>query len=161
MKTNILISLLLVASSTAFANDRAEKIIQDTTTNVSVLLNEQTVKCSKADYSRAMLKVLVPALADLTVLNHRNTREGAPCVAAGPCGAVRPGERSMTPSDVLKNGNGTDQISVRVVLKRITNKDQTVCHVSIKEEVFTVIRGIPFFHSQIAEVQNRNPVDCP
>src|SRR4051812_31780390 len=54
-------------------------IVSDRTTTVSTPLNALTVKCSAADYSGPMLKVLVPGLADITVLNHRNSREGAPC----------------------------------------------------------------------------------
>ena len=37
-----------------------------------------------------MLKVRA-GLADLTLLNHRNTREGAPCVA-GRCREFKPGD---------------------------------------------------------------------
>ena len=128
-------------------------VIRDQTTTVSAALNAATVKCSAADYSGPMLKVLVPALADLTVLNHRNTREGAPCVAAGRCGQINP-------QDVLKSGEGVDQIRVRVVLKKETAVEGDVCHVALVETVSTVIRGVPFFHERRQDVADRAAADC-
>lgn len=159
MKLAAFTTTMLLFAGTAFAG--SEVVIRDTTTNVSVSLNAQTVKCSKADYAQPMLKVLIPALADLTVLNHRNTREGAPCVAAGPCRFAPRGQTPHSPDDVLKHGEGVETIAVRVVLKRLTEKDATVCQVTLKEEVFTIIRGIPFYHLQSQSLQERNPADCP
>ena len=128
-------------------------IVSDKTTDVKVDLNSKTVKCSAADYSGPMLKVLVPGLADLTVLNHRNTREGAPCVAAGRCGAVGP-------QDVLKSGEGTETVPVRVVLKKLVSVEGDVCHVTLSETVHTTIRGIAFFHERFQEVADRAAADC-
>jgi hypothetical protein len=128
-------------------------IVRDQTTDVNVDLNAKTVKCSAADYSGPMLKVLVPGLADLTVLNHRNTKEGAPCVAAGRCGAVGP-------QDILKGGDGVEKIPVRVVLKKVVSIEGEVCHVSLVETVTTTIRGLPFFHERFQEVADRAAADC-
>lgn len=128
-------------------------IVSDRTTTVSAPLNAKTVKCSAADYSGPMLKVLIPALADLTVLNHRNTREGAPCVAAGRCGEVNP-------QDILKAGEGVDQIKIRVVLRKETAIEGEVCHVSLIETVATTIRGVAFRHERVQEVAERAAADC-
>lgn len=130
-----------------------QAIVRDQTTEVPVDLNDKTVKCSAADYSGPMLKVLVPGLADLTVLNHRNTREGAPCIAAGRCGAIGP-------KDVLKTGAGVDAVKIRVVLRKETSVEGEVCHVSLVETVSTVIRGIPFHHERVQEVAERSAADC-
>jgi hypothetical protein len=128
-------------------------IVSDKTTDVKVDLNAKTVKCSAADYSGPMLKVLVPGLADLTVLNHRNTKEGAPCVAAGRCGEIGP-------KDVLKSGEGSETIPVRVVLQKIVAVEGDVCHVTLKETVNTTIRGIAFAHERFQEVADRAAADC-
>lgn len=136
-----------------FRPEEGGTVVRDQTTTVSTALNARTVKCSAADYSGPMLKVLVPGLADLTILNHRNTREGAPCVAAGRCGA-------LGPQDVLKAGEGVESIPVRVVLRKLTAVDGEVCHVTLVETVTTTIRGLAFFHERRQEVADRAAADC-
>lgn len=128
-------------------------IVSDRTTTVSVPLGPATVKCSRADYAEPMLKVLIPALADLTVLNHRNTREGAPCVSAGSC-------LQMSPQDILKGGEGVDEVKARVVLRKETAIDGEVCHVTLVETVTTTIRGVVFRHERAHEVAERAAADC-
>ena len=132
----------------------AGRVIADKTTQVSVDLNPATVKCSRADYGQPMLKILVPALAELTLLNHRNTREGAPCVSAGRCGA------ELGPQNILASGAGTVQASVRVVLRKVTALEEGVCRVSLVESVHTSIRGLAFVHERTQEVAERDPADC-
>lgn len=129
------------------------RLVSDKTTTVSVELNAKTVKCSAQDYSMPMLKVLVPALADLTLLNHRNTREGAPCVAAGQCGTFKP-------SDILAAGEGTERIPVRVVLRKLAEVDGEGCRVTLIETVHTSIRGVAFFHERRHDLAERVADDC-
>ncbi len=137
------------------SNEKLENaVVSDRTSTVSVPLNAKTVKCSSADYSAMMLKVLVPDLAGLTVLNHRNTNEGAPCVAAGVCSV------KLGPKTILEAGEGVDQIKVRVVLRKQTSIQGEVCHVSLVETVATTIRGVPFFHERVQEVPQRTAADC-
>ena len=135
------------------ARVQTASVVRDQTTVVPVALNAKTVKCSAADYSMPMLKILVPDLAQLTVLNHRNTREGAPCIAAGQCG-----ERG--PQDILKSGAGVDRIPVRVVLTKVAELDGAVCRVSLVEKVTTVVRGVPFYHERTQSVAERAAADC-
>lgn len=129
-------------------------VVSDRTTDVNVDLNAKTVKCSAADYSMPMLKVLIPGLADLTVLNHRNTREGAPCVAAGRCG------EELGPDSILKSGEGVENVPVRVVLKKVVAVEGQVCHVTLVETVTTTIRGLSFFHERRQGVADRTAADC-
>jgi hypothetical protein len=146
--------LAALQASVKASNDKAAlNIVSDRTTTVDADLNSKTVKCSAADYSGPMLKVLVPGLADLTVLNHRNTREGAPCVAAGRCGAIGP-------QDILKTGEGVERIKIRVVLRKETAIEGEVCHVSLIETVATTIRGVEFHHERVQEVAERAAADC-
>jgi len=128
-------------------------IVSDRTTTVSVPLNAATVKCSRADYAEPLVKVLIPALADLTVLNHRNTREGAPCVSAGSC-------REMSPTDILRGGEGVDQVKIRVVLRKETAIEGEICRVTLIETVATTIRGVTFSHERAQEVAERTAADC-
>lgn len=137
------------------AKTKAElAVVSDRTTTVSTPINDKTVKCSAADYSGPMLKVLVPGLADLTVLNHRNTREGAPCVAAGRCGA------QLGPQSILKSGAGVDDVKIRVILRKETAIEGQVCRVSLIETVATTIRGVEFHHERVQEVAERTAADC-
>lgn len=129
------------------------RLVSDKTSLVSVALNPRTVKCSAADYSMPMLKVLVPGLAELTLLNHRNTREGAPCVAAGECGKFRP-------EDILAAGEGTVSVPVRVILRKLAEVDGEGCRVTLIETVHTKIRGIAFFHERRHELAERVAEDC-
>lgn len=128
-------------------------IVSDRTTTVSVPLNTTTVKCSRADYAEPMVKVLIPALAELTVLNHRNTREGAPCVSAGSC-------LEMSPNDILRGGAGVDQVKIRVVLRKETAIEGEICRVTLIERVTTTIRGVDFTHERAQEVAERTAADC-
>jgi hypothetical protein len=129
--------------------------LSDKTTEVDVPLNEETVKCSARDYSAPFLKVLIPALADITALNHRNAGEGAPCIAAGQC-------RSFTEPQALlsRGGERVERVAVRVTLKKETALDGEVCRVTLVETVNAVIRGTPFFHERRHELAERVPSDC-
>ena len=131
-----------------------ESVVRDETTDVDVELNAATVKCSVSGYSAAMLKILVPALADLTVLDHRNISEGAPCIAAGRC------DGNLGPQNILQSGDGTDVIPVRVVLKKTAQLEGAVCRVFLVETVTTQVRGVPFFHERRQEVASRKAEDC-
>ncbi len=155
-ETGDVLAAPLAALQTAVKASNAKSAlatVSDRTTTVNAALNAQTVKCSRADYSEPMLKVLVPALADLTVLNHRNTREGAPCVSAGACG-----ERG--PQDILKTGEGVDAIKVRVILRKETAMEGEICRVTLIETVATTIRGVTFSHERAQAVAERTAADC-
>lgn len=138
----------------AASSELEGRVVSDRTTDVDVDLNAQTVKCSAADYSGPMLKVLVPGLADLTILNHRNTKEGAPCIAAGRCSP------QLGPETLLRQGEGSESIPVRVVLKKVLSLQGDVCHVTLVETVTTQIRGVPFFHERFQKVADRAAADC-
>jgi hypothetical protein len=129
-------------------------LLSDKTTNVDVDLDAKTVKCSAADYSGPMLKVLIPGLADVTVLNHRNTREGAPCIAAGRCGP------QLGPKTILSKGEGSEKVPVRVQLHKLVSLEGEICHVTLVETVTTAIRGVPFFHERTQDVADRPAADC-
>lgn len=141
------------ATALPLADDGA--VVADRTTTVPVDLNAATVKCSVQGYSMPMLKILVPDLAQITVLNHRNVSEGAPCIAAGRCQNGKLG-----PQDILKSGEGVVRVPVRVVLTKNARLDGEVCRVSLTEKVYATIRGVAFYHERFQEVAERSAADC-
>src|SRR4051812_369483 len=85
-----------------------ETLIHDTTTSVEIKLDASTVLCSAADYGALYLKVGLPELAGLTLLDHQNVGAGAPCVAAGAC---KPGNM---PSDIIDPAHATETVDINV-----------------------------------------------
>lgn len=73
----------VLTSSASAAIETREELVHETTTSVELELTPESVICSHADYSSTFLKVLIPQLAAITLLDHQNTDAGAPCVAAG------------------------------------------------------------------------------
>ncbi|HEX4922832.1 MAG TPA: hypothetical protein VFV50_02065 [Bdellovibrionales bacterium] len=133
-----------------------EKVIRLIRTNVPVALNKTTVKCSRADYAVPELKVLIPALAELTVMNHRNFQEGAPCVRAGECSA------QLSPQLILAQGEGNIMAPTEIKLVQQLRPDvkNQVCRVTLVETVRVMIRGVAFDHTRHAEAGDRVLEDC-
>jgi len=148
--------LTLLASLQAFADSTITQVISDKTTAIHVDLNTSTVKFSTAGYSEPTLKVLVPELAAITILDHRNVGENSPCMRVVEDNNQPP----LTVPDILKNGSGTDVISVRVVETVKKMPYGNVCIVSLTEQVDTMIRGQHFTHSEGQELPQRNIADC-
>lgn len=153
-----LIIIALTFMATVQAAEIREQIVSETSTEIEVKLNHDTVLCSQADYSASFLKILIPQLKDLTVFDHRNFGAGAPCVAAGMCAPFG----QSGPLDILNEEKPTEKIKVNVVLTRVfnLNKEKQTCHVSLKEEVTTTVRGIKFFHNRNGSIGERLFDDC-
>jgi uncharacterized protein (TIGR03382 family) len=159
MLRSSLVCLALVAGSvtTATAETRfAETIVHNTTTSMSIKLDQSTVLCSTADYGSPHLKVLIPKLGSLTLLDHQNTGAGAPCVAAGAC---VPGNM---PEDILDEANPIEQVSMHVRAVRADETDAQFqsCETSLVEHVTVTIRGKEFKHERRAWLGSRQFSDC-
>ncbi|MGE0547005.1 MAG: hypothetical protein AB7O24_13050 [Kofleriaceae bacterium] len=133
-----------------------ETVVHETTTPVEIALNAQTVICSSADYSLTFLKVLIPELAKITLLNHQNIGAGAPCVASGVCDAEH------SPSTIIDANNPTELVDITVKATRIDHIDDQAqtCTTSLKEQVDLVIRGTAFMHTRFADLGSRPYSDC-
>ena len=149
--------LLALSSSPALAEVTFhETVVHDTTTTVDVKLDASTVLCSSADYGALFLKVLIPELAPITLLDHQNTGAGAPCVAAGPC---QPGNM---PEDIIDTQYPSSQAAINVKAIRIDQADSTAqtCTTTLREDVAVTIRGVPFTHTRYASLGERPFSDC-
>ena len=154
-------AIAILATGAAFAQsttDYREDLVHGATHSVEIELNEDTVLCSAADYGMPFLKVLIPALAGITLLDHQNTGAGAPCVAAGACGF--PGE--ATPDDIIDPAQPTVQVEIEVEAVRASTIDhlEKTCSVGLIERVRTTIRDVSFFHERYAPLGERPYSDC-
>jgi MYXO-CTERM domain-containing protein len=152
-------SVVLMLASTAYAEwEVREELVHETTTAVDIELTADTVICSHADYSANFLKVLIPQLAAITLLDHQNTDAGAPCVAAGECAPF--GDHA--PADILDDQDTTDTVDITVRATRVDeiDHDAETCNTSLTEQVDLVIRGVPFTHQRWATLGTRPYGDC-
>jgi len=159
MKSIFITAFLLSSLSTAaFAGWKTSRQqIHKSTTAIEVQLNDSTVLCSRADYSGDFLKILIPQLAGLTVMDHRNFGAGAPCVAAGQC------QDGNMPADVLgASTRPSDVVPVTITLTRVAsgNDEEPECHVMLEEAIEIPIRGKTFHHVRFAEIGPRILADC-
>ena len=134
----------------------AETIVHKTSTTTSIQLNTETVLCSAADYSGLHLKVLIPKLASLTLLDHQNTGAGAPCVAAGACGPGR------MPADVIDPNKPSETVTLNVTAVRRdeTDTEAMTCETELVERVNVTIRGFEFKHERSSWIASRPFSDC-
>lgn len=149
--------LLAGAAATAHAElAYHESLVHDTTTPVEITLDPSTVLCSAADYSGLFLKIGIPQLAALTLLDHQNIGANAPCVAAGSC---QPGNM---PSDLIDPDEPTEVVNINVQAFRGDETDSVAqtCQTYLVERVKVVVRGVEFTHERIAPVGSRPFVDC-
>tara|TARA_R110002072_G_scaffold534_7_gene4150 strand:- start:54546 stop:55028 length:483 start_codon:yes stop_codon:yes gene_type:complete len=154
----ITLAIFTMNLTNAQTNEVKERVLSDVTTEMNIKLSPSTVKCSSAGYGMSFLKVLIPELKDITLFDHRNFGESAPCVAAGAC--LPMGE--FSPTDILGDEQSEETILVNVKLIRVFNINHALktCDVSLKEKILTTIRGIEFNHQRSDSVISRNFEDC-
>jgi MYXO-CTERM domain-containing protein len=149
---------LLVGSSTIAGATPvvADTIVHQSSTTTDIKLDDTTVLCSAADYGALHLKVLIPQLAGLTLLNHQNTGAGAPCVAAGRCLA------GNMPENIIdaKRPTETVTIDVKEIRRDLTDAGALTCTTSLIERVHVTIRGFEFTHERRSDLGARDIGDC-
>ena len=157
MSRRALLLLTTTMLSTAAAEPVfTESVVHDTTRSVEIDLNASTVLCSSADYGALFLKILIPELAGMTLLDHQNTGAGAPCVAAGAC---QPGRM---PADIIDPANPTETVSINVKAVRLDEADSAAqtCSTTLIERVNVLIRGFQFQHERSVALGSRPFSDC-
>lgn len=158
LRTSI-VSLGLVTGALSTAQAAVtynETVVHDTTTAVEIKLDASTVLCSSADYGALFLKIGMPELARVTLLDHQNIGAGAPCVAAGTCG---PGNM---PEDIIDPAKPTETVDVNVKAVRLDEVDSTAqtCTTWLIERVRLDVRGVEFTHERSVELGSRPVADC-
>ncbi len=149
---NLFVILFAILSLNSIAN-AADVIISERDVVLNVDIKPGNVKLSRADYSEPVVKVLVPELADVTVLDHRNNGEGAPCLAT---------YETNIPDNVIQNQPATEKVKFKIVLTKQVNMDheKLICHVTMNEQVTGSIRGFTFTHLRTIYVGERHANDC-
>lgn len=148
----ILISMTIMMLTTA-AQAGGIVLLSEKTVPLTVDISTTKVKLSVADYSSPVVKVLVPDLADVTVLDHRNTGEGAPCMAT---------YDTLEPMDVIQDNPSIEEIPMTIKLEKIVSEDfsNNVCHVTLSETITSNIRGFEFNHYKSHYIGTRHIDDC-
>lgn len=144
MKFLLALSILV---STAFANT----VVSERTVILPVDLTK--VKLSNSGYSSHIVKVLIPELADVTIANHRNEDEDAPCLAT---------YEAMKVEEVVQNKPETIEVPLKITLKKHTwvDEENKVCKVGLQELVEGNIRGFNFVHDRWMDMPDRHLEDC-
>lgn len=148
MRTLITSLLALAFAATARAEPRTEaRVLKDTTTQVSIPLNAETVFCTERGYGIVQLKVSVPDLAWLAHFDHRVVGEGLPCITGGAC------SDTQNPGEIIDAAHPLETIPVRVVLsEQLTIDDEAkTCTRFLTEAVTSLIRRHKFEHYRYSD----------
>lgn len=153
MNIKILLTLAIVFGGSMQFAQGAEVLISERTVELNVDISSAKLKWSQADYSSPVVKVLVPDLADVTILDHRNTGEGAPCMAT---------YQALSPEEVIQNNPSVEVIPMTITLDKLLTPDLTngLCHVALRESIIGEIRGFRFEHHKSMEIGTRHIDDC-
>ena len=148
-----LVMICMLVSVTAHAQ---EKTVELSKRNVvlNVDISETKVKLSRAGYGSPTLKILVPDLADVTILDHRNIGEGAPCLAT---------YDANSPERIIQKRPAIEQVKFTVTLQKkatIIPGETPTCEITLNESVEGMVRGFQFMHFRSILVGNRNVDDC-
>lgn len=150
----VIVSMMsFLVAAAAFASTDEDIVLSERDVCLSVEINSTNLKWSQADYAAPVVKVLVPELAGVTILNHRNTKEGAPCLAS---------YEAKSPEQVIGNSPGTDKVDFHLKLSKsiVMYPDKTKCDVYLRENIDAKIRGVAFTHERSVLVGQRTADDC-
>lgn len=145
MKMLLLFSVLI--SSSTFA----QTILSSKKVNLPVNIDESNMKLSRAGYSSDVLKVFIPALADVTILDHRNENSGAPCMST---------YETDIPESVIQGRPGVENIEFEIELSKYTYLNGEACKIHLVETITANIRGFNFSHSRDQNLPDRHKDDC-
>lgn len=146
MKTFLLLVSLISATTASAVTLHQKKV------TLPVDISSTRLLMSNAGYGDTyILKVIIPELADITFLNHRNPTAGGPCMAT----------YETTDVDAVIQGNpSVENVTFDVKLDKEAWFDGNVCQVSMTETVSGKIRGFNFQHTVFQEMPSRDKEDC-
>lgn len=137
--------LLGVLPALTFAQ-RTERVLKDVTTPITIEVTEKNVRCSAVGYGLSELKLNIPSLRWLAVLDHSNAENLGPCVTAGACSNPDLNREGREPMDIIVSGDDRVHTDVRVILTEVFSKSGGKCFRSLEERVELNVRGVPFTH---------------
>ncbi|KYG61478.1 hypothetical protein AZI86_17345 [Bdellovibrio bacteriovorus] len=151
MKSLVVLGLIFLS---AMAN--ANTLVSEQVVTLPVDLSTAGIRLSKAGYSAPTVKVLIPELAAVTVLNHRNEGETAPCLATF---------QAILVEEVVQGKPEVLQVPVSIKLEKIfgvieDENGQNICQVRLMETVTASIRGFDFSHVRFGDLPSRHVDDC-
>lgn len=125
-----------------------EKILRDEQVPSTLQLDEQSVRCSALGYGTSQLKISVPDLKWVAIFDHINVGESEPCMSAGLCTPER------NPESLIGGGVKSTSVTLHHVLKEVYTLDLAAktCQRTLKENLDTLVEGIPFFHERSADL---------
>lgn len=153
MKKIILLALFVVFSGGVANAQVFEVEVSQRIVDVLVDISTTKVKLSDAGYEAPVLKVLVPELADVTIMDHRNEGESAPCLAT---------YDTLNIEEVVQGDPSIERVPLTITLSKLLSKDpeNKLCHVMLAERIDGEIRGFNFNHLRQIPVGTRHIDDC-
>ena len=144
LRTTALLSCLFAANSALAENiEVKERKVSDQEVTLQITLNAKSVLCTAADYSDTMLKVNVPGLRNLTVLDHTNSATGLPCVQGGVCTETNSPASIIAKGPVVKAPTRVQRIAQFTI-----DHDAKTCTQVLHEIVDVSIAGKNFHHER-------------
>lgn len=150
MKT-LLITLTILMSFTGFA--QTETLVSEKNVVVPVDIGTSKIKFTNLGYgSTSLVKVIVPELAEHTILNHRNEGEDGPCLFTWGAMQVR---------DVVQGNPEIVDTKFKITLKKSSFINfENVCKMKVIEYLSAEIRGFHFEHRVVHDLPDRVAADC-
>lgn len=152
--TLILASLILgssVHAQSAATGNVVRKTILEKDVTINVEVGSKRIKETILGYSRPTVKVIVPELAEHTLMNHRNEGEDGPCLAS----------QAQDVEDVIQGKPAIEPAVFHITeTQELSVGADNLCRVLLIENVETKIRGIKFVHQRISGLPSRIAEDC-
>ena len=130
---------------------QAKHLVSEKTVDLPVDISTAGVRFSASGYSMYLVKVLVPGLAEETVLDHRNEGEAAPCMATW---------EIFSADELIQGHPGVEVVPVTIKVTRHFHVQDGICQGLLKEDIRTTIRGVRFSHLKTLALPSRHVDDC-
>lgn len=147
-----------------------ERTLLEDSKAMSAEVSNKTVICSALGYGMAELKINIKALDGWTILDHSNSRygdrDGIPCMTAGACKpSWDPEGQGFKIEDIIQNNPRIEKIVVKRKIIEVRNlfdneQGEKSCFRNLREELETVVGGIPFFHARVSPSEELPAKSC-
>tara|TARA_B100000029_G_scaffold203259_2_gene201431 strand:+ start:2294 stop:2734 length:441 start_codon:yes stop_codon:yes gene_type:complete len=130
----------------------AEEVISEKIVSLPVDIGKAKLKFTNLGYGQTyFVKIIVPELAEKTILNHRNVGEDGPCLFTRDTSDL---------NDVLQNKPEVIKTDFKITLIKSTYKNGETCHLTLFEDIEANIRGYHFEHRRSLPLPDRVAEDC-